>query len=36
MREGLKVVVFEQTADVLEKRLGFRVAEYGLRCVFPP
>ncbi len=34
VREGLKVVVFEQTADVLEKRLGFRVAEYGLRCVF--
>ena len=25
VRDGLKVVVFEQTADVLEKRLGFRV-----------
>jgi len=34
VREGLKVVVFEQKADVLEKRLGFRVAEYGLRNVF--
>ncbi|MBI4660195.1 MAG: hypothetical protein HY735_15250 [Verrucomicrobia bacterium] len=32
--EGLKVIVFEQTAEVLEKRLGFRVAEYGLRNVF--
>jgi hypothetical protein len=35
VRDGLKVVVFEQAADVLEKRLGFRVAEYGLRQVFP-
>lgn len=35
VRAGLKVVVFEQTAEVLEKRLGFRVAEYGLRQVFP-
>ena len=26
---------FEQTRDVLEKRLGFRVEEYGLRRVFP-
>jgi hypothetical protein len=34
VREGLKVIVFEQTADVLEKRFGFRVAEYGLRWVF--
>ena len=33
-RDGLKVLVFEQAADVLEKRLGFRVAEYGLRRVF--
>jgi beta-galactosidase len=32
--DGLKVIVFEQTPDVLEKRLGFRVAEYGLRNVF--
>jgi len=35
VREGLRVVVFEQTSDVLEKRLGFRTAEYGLRQVFP-
>jgi hypothetical protein len=34
VREGLKVIVFEQTAEALEKRLGFRVAEYGLRQVF--
>ena len=31
---GLRVVLFEQTAESLEKRLGFRVAEYGLRQVF--
>jgi len=35
VRDGLKVVVFEQTGEVLEKRLGFRVAEYGLRQVWP-
>jgi beta-galactosidase/beta-glucuronidase len=35
VRDGLKVVVFEQTAKVLEERFGFRVAEYGLREVFP-
>ncbi|HUR45773.1 MAG TPA: hypothetical protein VMZ27_07870 [Candidatus Saccharimonadales bacterium] len=35
VRKGLKVIVFEQTAEVLEKRLGFRVAEYGLRNLFP-
>jgi hypothetical protein len=35
VRDGLRVLVFEQTADVLEKRFGFRVAEYGLRQVFP-
>jgi len=35
VRDGLKVVVFEQTAEVLEKRLGFRVEEYGLRQVWP-
>src|SRR5262249_30173918 len=35
VRAGLKVVVFEQTAKVLEERLGFRVAEYGLRQLFP-
>jgi hypothetical protein len=34
VRDGLKVIVFEQTPDVLEKRLGFRQAEYGLRQVF--
>lgn len=35
VRDGLRVILFEQTADALEKRLGFRVAEYGLRQVFP-
>jgi len=35
VRDGLKVVVFEQSAKVLEERFGFRVAEYGLRQVFP-
>ncbi|HYG77338.1 MAG TPA: glycoside hydrolase family 2 TIM barrel-domain containing protein [Planctomycetota bacterium] len=35
VREGLKVILFEQTSEVLEKRFGFRVAEYGLRTVFP-
>jgi len=34
VRDGLKVLLFEQTADVLEKRFGFRVAQYGLRQVF--
>ncbi len=34
VRDGLKVLVFEQTSDVLEKRFGFRVQEYGLRNVF--
>ena len=34
VRDGLKVLMFEQTSDVLEKRFGFRVAEYGLRWVF--
>ncbi|MCS7238305.1 MAG: carbohydrate binding domain-containing protein [Thermoguttaceae bacterium] len=34
VRQGLDVVVFEQTTAVLERRLGFRVAEYGLRQVF--
>ncbi len=32
--KGLKVIVFEQTSDTLEKRFGFRVNEYGLRNVF--
>ena len=34
VRDGLKVVVFEQTPEALEQRLGFRVAAYGLREVF--
>jgi hypothetical protein len=34
VRGGLNVIVFEQKADVLERRFGFRVAEYGLRQVF--
>lgn len=34
VRDGLKVLLFEQTPGVLEKRFGFRVAEYGLRNVF--
>jgi hypothetical protein len=34
VRDGLKVIVFEQSSEVLEKRLGFRVEEYGLRQVF--
>jgi len=35
VRDGLKVVLFEQTSQVLEQRFGFRVVEYGLRNVFP-
>jgi hypothetical protein len=35
VRDGLRVILFEQTAKVLEQRFGFRVAEYGLREVFP-
>ncbi|MBU6401042.1 MAG: hypothetical protein KGS61_12035, partial [Verrucomicrobia bacterium] len=35
VRDGLRVIVFEQSSEVLEKRLGFRVEEYGLRRVFP-
>jgi beta-galactosidase len=31
---GLKVLMFEQTGAVLEKRFGFRIEEYGLRQVF--
>ena len=34
VRDGLKAVVFEQTSEVLEKRFGFRVQEYGLRQVY--
>jgi hypothetical protein len=35
VRDGLKVLLFEQSSAALEKRLGFRVEEYGLRRVFP-
>jgi hypothetical protein len=35
VRDGLKVIVFEQSAPVLEQRFGFRIAEYGLRQAFP-
>ena len=35
VRDGLKVLVFEQSTEVLEKRFGFRTTEYGLRQVFP-
>jgi hypothetical protein len=35
VRDGFKVLVFEQTREVLEKRLGLRAEEYGLRQVFP-
>jgi hypothetical protein len=34
VRDGLRVVMFEQTSEVLEERFGFRVAEYGLRNIF--
>ena len=34
VREGLKVLLFEQSPEVLEKRFGFRVQTYGLRRVF--
>ena len=34
VRDGLRAVVFEQTSEALEKRLGFRATEYGLRQVF--
>jgi hypothetical protein len=34
VRDGLRVIVFEQSSDVLEKRLGFRAEEYGLRQIF--
>jgi hypothetical protein len=32
--KGLKMLVFEQDADVLEKKLGFRVNVHGLRQAF--
>ena len=34
VRKGLRVIMFEQTSEVLEKRFGFRVQEYGLRQVY--
>ena len=34
VRDGRRVVIFEQTSPVLEKRFGFRTLEYGLRNVF--
>lgn len=34
VRRGLKVILFEQSSEVLEKRFGFRVEEYGLRQAF--
>jgi beta-galactosidase len=34
VRDGLKVILFEQTSETLERRFGFRVQEYGLRQVF--
>jgi hypothetical protein len=33
--EGLRVLVFEQRAEVLERVLGFRIAERGARRLFP-
>jgi len=35
VRQGLKVIVFEQSTAVLDQRLGFRPQEYGLRNLFP-
>ena len=35
VRDGLKVIVFEQNLDALQCRLGFRTVEYGLRNLFP-
>ena len=35
VRDGLKVIVFEQTTEVMERRMGFRTQEYVLREVFP-
>ena len=34
VKDGLKVVMMEQTPETLEQRIGFRVAEYGLRQAF--
>ncbi len=35
LSEGLRVLVFEQRAEVLQNGLGFRVAERGSRQLFP-
>ena len=34
VQKSSKIIVFEQTAETLEKRFGFRTAVYGLRQVF--
>jgi hypothetical protein len=34
VKEGLKVLVFEQDADTLQNRLGFRINVHGLRKLF--
>jgi beta-galactosidase len=34
VRNGLKIIMFEQASDVLEKRFGFRVHEYGIRKAY--
>jgi hypothetical protein len=35
VRDGLNVLIFEQTSRAVERRLGFRTVEYGLRQVYP-
>jgi len=35
VEEGQRVIVFEQTAETLSGRFGFRIAEHGMRSVFP-
>jgi hypothetical protein len=35
VRDGLRVIVFEQNLAALQQRLGFRAVEYGLRNLFP-
>jgi hypothetical protein len=34
VRDGLKVILFEQTSEALEQRFGLRTVQYGLRRVF--
>ncbi|NLW51622.1 MAG: hypothetical protein GXY85_12395, partial [Candidatus Brocadiaceae bacterium] len=34
VRSGLRAIIFEQAGEVLERRFGFRVAEYGMRRLF--